>query len=85
MTAVHTSPRAASSVDCPLFQRSNISTATICESGPAKRIGSDSTRAANRKMNSQPDSIAGARSGATIRRRVVNGEAPQTPAASSSS
>src|SRR5713226_6037966 len=63
----HINPSAASSVPWPLVQRSNKATAMVWERGPASRIASASTRAAIRKMNSQPASRAGASSGANPR------------------
>src|ERR1700729_1872832 len=68
MIAVQTRPKAASSVPWPLAHRSNIATDTGCAFGEARITASERSRAATRKMNSQPASKAGVASGTTIRR-----------------
>ena len=78
-------PSAASSVPCPLVQRSNKVMAMVCERGPESKIASDNTRAAIRKMNNYPASCAGASSGATMRVSLLKGDAPHISATSSSS
>ena len=85
MIAVQTRPKAASSVPWPLAHRSNIATDTGCAFGEARITASERSRAATRKMNSQPASSAGVASGTTMRRNAVRSGLPAIAAASSSS
>ena len=76
MIAVQTKPNAASSVPWPLAQRSNIATDTGCADGEARITASERSRAATRKMKSQPASNAGVASGTMMRRSTVRNGLP---------